>query len=84
MILAQGGRGWADSGAVRAVDVVRAVLLAIDMREAVRLRFRRLERLQSWLRKIPGCLNRLIDWLRSIIRRRQHSNRRWCRLRARW
>ncbi|KAL1529282.1 hypothetical protein AB1Y20_000236 [Prymnesium parvum] len=35
-----------EGGAVRAVDVVRAVLLALDLREAVRLRFRRLDRLQ--------------------------------------
>ncbi|KAL3929924.1 MAG: hypothetical protein SGPRY_001756 [Prymnesium sp.] len=34
-----------ESSRVRTVDVVRAVLLALDLREAVRLRFRRLERL---------------------------------------
>lgn len=37
---------WAESGFVRAVDVVRAVLLALDLKEALRGRFRRLERLQ--------------------------------------
>ncbi|KAL1523443.1 hypothetical protein AB1Y20_018383 [Prymnesium parvum] len=65
-------RSWADSGAVRAVDVVRAILLAVDLREAVCLRFRRLERLQR-AALLVELVEAMLTWLSPATDEFKHS-----------